>query len=86
MLIDEGGWHQFFAHSRVTNEFVRSRVNEASLLGRLQSSNAKLDAWFGRKGNPKVIVATGFIAKNPAGQVRRMQMPSEFEVLFSALA
>lgn len=33
-------------------------------------SNKKLDAWFGLKGTPKVIIATGFIAKNPAGQVR----------------
>ena len=39
----------------------------------MQSSNAKLDMWFARKGSPKTIVATGFIAKNPTGQVRRLE-------------
>ncbi len=29
-------------------------------------SNAKLDAWFKTHGNHQIIVATGFIAKNPA--------------------
>jgi aspartokinase/homoserine dehydrogenase 1 len=31
---------------------------------REDDSNAKLDAWFKAQGNHKVIVATGFIAKN----------------------
>lgn len=29
-------------------------------------SNAKLDVWFDRNGRHKIVVATGFIAKNPA--------------------
>ncbi len=28
------------------------------------ASNVKLDAWFAARGNPKIVVATGFIAKN----------------------
>lgn len=30
-----------------------------------EMSNAKLDAWALRNGSPEIIVATGFIAKNP---------------------
>lgn len=30
------------------------------------TSNARLDAWFKAHGNHKLVVATGFIAKNPA--------------------
>ena len=37
-------------------------------------SNARLDAWVAKNGAPEVIVATGFIAKNPLGQV---SSPSE---------
>lgn len=33
-------------------------------------SNAKLDNWAINHGAPEVIVATGFIAKTPSGQVR----------------
>lgn len=33
-------------------------------------SNARLDAWVQKNGAPEVIVATGFIAKNPLGQVQ----------------
>jgi aspartokinase/homoserine dehydrogenase 1 len=29
-------------------------------------SNVKLDAWFKAHGNHQIVVATGFIAKNPA--------------------
>ena len=32
-------------------------------------SNDRLDAWVRNNGAPEVIVATGFIAKNPLGQV-----------------
>lgn len=32
-------------------------------------SNDRLDAWVRKNGAPEVIVATGFIAKNPLGQV-----------------
>ena len=32
-------------------------------------SNVRLDAWVQKNGAPEVIVATGFIAKNPLGQV-----------------
>ena len=32
-------------------------------------SNDRLDAWVCKNGAPEVIVATGFIAKNPLGQV-----------------
>lgn len=32
-------------------------------------SNTRLDAWVQKNGAPEVIVATGFIAKNPLGQV-----------------
>lgn len=31
---------------------------------REEESNTKLDAWFGAHGNHKIVVATGFIAKN----------------------
>lgn len=33
-----------------------------------EASNAKLDAWVQSNGVPEIIVATGFIAKNPLGQ------------------
>lgn len=33
------------------------------------ASNARLDSWVQQHGAPEVIVATGFIAKNPLGQV-----------------
>lgn len=33
-----------------------------------EASNAKLDAWVQQNGVPDIIVATGFIAKNPLGQ------------------
>lgn len=33
-----------------------------------EASNAKLDAWVQGNGVPEIIVATGFIAKNPLGQ------------------
>ena len=36
-------------------------------------SNAKLDAWTGKHGAPSIIVATGFIAKNPAGQATTLK-------------
>ncbi|KAK9826886.1 hypothetical protein WJX81_004474 [Elliptochloris bilobata] len=36
-------------------------------------SDARLDAWAQRHGVPQVIVATGFIAKNPAGQVTTLR-------------
>lgn len=29
------------------------------------ASNKKLDEWFGRHGNKRLVIATGFIAKNP---------------------
>ncbi len=32
-------------------------------------SNDRLDAWVRKNGAPEIIVATGFIAKNPLGQV-----------------
>ena len=34
-----------------------------------EASNERLDAWVQKNGVPEVIVATGFIAKNPSGQV-----------------
>ena len=34
-----------------------------------EASNDRLDAWVQKHGVPEVIVATGFIAKNPMGQV-----------------
>ena len=34
-----------------------------------ERSDAQLDKWGERHGVPDVIVATGFIAKNPQGQV-----------------
>lgn len=34
-----------------------------------EASNERLDAWVQKNGVPEVIVATGFIAKNPLGQV-----------------
>ncbi len=50
----------------------------------LQSSNAKLDMWFARKGSPKTIVATGFIAKNPSGQVRSLELASSSQLSLAA--
>lgn len=38
-----------------------------------EGSNKKLDQWFARHGNKKLIVATGFIAKNPQGQVTTLK-------------
>ena len=32
-------------------------------------SNERLDDWVRKNGAPEIIVATGFIAKNPLGQV-----------------
>jgi aspartokinase/homoserine dehydrogenase 1 len=29
-----------------------------------EASNARLDDWFSRNGNHRIVVATGFIAKN----------------------
>lgn len=36
---------------------------------RYDESNARLDAWAAQHGVPDVIVCTGFIARNTAGQV-----------------
>lgn len=36
-------------------------------------SDANLDAWCGKHGVPDVIIATGFIAKTPAGQVTTLK-------------
>lgn len=36
-------------------------------------SNQKLDAWAGKHGVPEIIIATGFIAKNPAGQATTLK-------------
>ncbi|DBA71735.1 TPA: Bifunctional aspartokinase/homoserine dehydrogenase 1, chloroplastic [Trebouxia sp. C0005] len=36
-------------------------------------SNDRLDAWVRKNGAPEVIVATGFIAKNPLGQVTTLK-------------
>lgn len=37
------------------------------------TSNAKLDQWFQKNGNHKLVVATGFIAKNPEGQATTLR-------------
>ena len=41
-------------------------------------SNAKLDAWAEQHGVPQIIVATGFIAKNPKVQLWSSGLPSVF--------
>lgn len=38
-----------------------------------EASNGKLDAWVGRHGVPAIIIATGFIAKNPQGQATTLK-------------
>jgi bifunctional aspartokinase / homoserine dehydrogenase 1 len=38
-----------------------------------ESSNANLDAWVGRNGAPSLIIATGFVARNSAGQVTTLK-------------
>jgi bifunctional aspartokinase / homoserine dehydrogenase 1 len=38
-----------------------------------EESNKNLDAWVARNGIPRIIVATGFIAKNPKGQVTTLK-------------
>ena len=39
--------------------------------------NARLDSWVQQHGAPEVIVATGFIAKNPLGQVHPSLLSAE---------
>lgn len=36
-------------------------------------SNKKLDLWAAKHGTPSIIIATGFIAKNPAGQATTLK-------------
>ncbi|KAL3159311.1 Bifunctional aspartokinase/homoserine dehydrogenase 1, chloroplastic [Trebouxia sp. C0010 RCD-2024] len=38
-----------------------------------EASNTRLDSWVQQHGAPEVIVATGFIAKNPLGQVTTLK-------------
>lgn len=38
-----------------------------------ESSNDKLDTWAVNNGTPRIIVATGFIAKNPQGQATTLK-------------
>lgn len=52
---------------------VRPTADGNSVDVEYEISNAKLDAWGAKHGTPKVIVATGFIAKNAAGQVTTLK-------------
>lgn len=38
-----------------------------------ERSDANLDAWCGKYGKPDIIIATGFIAKTPSGQVTTLR-------------
>ena len=38
-----------------------------------EASNAKLDLWAARHGVPSLVIATGFIAKNPSGQATTLK-------------
>lgn len=38
-----------------------------------EASNAKLDLWAARNGVPSLVIATGFIAKNPSGQATTLK-------------
>ncbi|KAI3427052.1 hypothetical protein D9Q98_006993 [Chlorella vulgaris] len=52
---------------------VRPTADGNSVDVEYEISNAKLDQWGAKHGAPAIIVATGFIAKNPAGQVTTLK-------------